>query len=351
MYDFVVYIGRFQLPHKGHISTIKKALDEGKFVIIGVGSAFQRMSLRNPFTFEQRCSLIENSSSIIKDAITAGRIIFVPLEDSVYDDTWWNEHVQRKINSTVKHYYTYHPDKISCPPKIALIGANKDETSYYLSMFPQWERIETDIVDSEVSGTACRELYIQYGLDNVSVNNLLHDYTTPQVIEALKKVIPTQHYEALKARYAFVKAYKAEWGEGPHFTADAIVIRSGHVLLIRRGQEPDTGAWAFPGGFVNNGEAYGAAAVRECLEETGLDLTEYVDCFFVPCNYYDRKDRDERGHVCTYAFLFDLGIGPLPVVEGGDDAESAHWVPLVDIRADNMFADHYYILRDMLKET
>jgi mutator protein MutT len=53
--------------------------------------------------------------------------------------------------------------------------------------------------------------------------------------------------------------------------AIAVVQHNGHFLIGRRG--PDTalaGLWEFPGGKLLPGETPRAAAVRECLEETGL---------------------------------------------------------------------------------
>jgi len=48
---------------------------------------------------------------------------------------------------------------------------------------------------------------------------------------------------------------------------------SRRVLLLRRAIEPGHGKWVFPGGYVDRGEVVERAAVREALEETGLDVT------------------------------------------------------------------------------
>lgn len=42
--------------------------------------------------------------------------------------------------------------------------------------------------------------------------------------------------------------------------------RDGLVLLVQRA---DDGSWGLPGGGVEPGESWAAAAARECLEETG----------------------------------------------------------------------------------
>ncbi|MEX0783783.1 MAG: NUDIX hydrolase N-terminal domain-containing protein [Dehalococcoidia bacterium] len=54
----------------------------------------------------------------------------------------------------------------------------------------------------------------------------------------------------------------------PAVGADAVVIRAGTILLIRRS---DDGLWAMPGGGVDVGETLAEAATRELHEETGLE--------------------------------------------------------------------------------
>jgi ADP-ribose pyrophosphatase YjhB (NUDIX family) len=54
--------------------------------------------------------------------------------------------------------------------------------------------------------------------------------------------------------------------------AGAIVVRNGRVLLGRRAVEPALGLWDIPGGFLNPWELPAAAAAREVLEETGLEV-------------------------------------------------------------------------------
>ncbi|WP_158606373.1 NUDIX hydrolase [Paenibacillus ginsengarvi] len=46
----------------------------------------------------------------------------------------------------------------------------------------------------------------------------------------------------------------------------------GRILLERRAIEPGYGMWALPGGMAEQGESIQACAVREVLEETGLEI-------------------------------------------------------------------------------
>jgi ADP-ribose pyrophosphatase YjhB (NUDIX family) len=54
--------------------------------------------------------------------------------------------------------------------------------------------------------------------------------------------------------------------------AGVLVERDGQVLLVRRRMQPRQGMWTFPAGFVEFDEDPAEAAVRECREETGLEV-------------------------------------------------------------------------------
>lgn len=59
----------------------------------------------------------------------------------------------------------------------------------------------------------------------------------------------------------------------PKVAAGAIIENGGGVVLLRRGIEPAYGKWTFPGGYVNRGERAEDAAIRETLEEVGLNVS------------------------------------------------------------------------------
>lgn len=58
----------------------------------------------------------------------------------------------------------------------------------------------------------------------------------------------------------------------PKVAAAVLIEKDGHVLLVRRNNEPFRGLWTLPAGFINGGEDPAEAAARECLEETGLKV-------------------------------------------------------------------------------
>jgi ADP-ribose pyrophosphatase YjhB (NUDIX family) len=60
--------------------------------------------------------------------------------------------------------------------------------------------------------------------------------------------------------------------QGPKLVAGALFELDGGIVLVQRDIEPGYGKWTFPGGFVERGERTEAAAEREVLEETGLEI-------------------------------------------------------------------------------
>ena len=58
----------------------------------------------------------------------------------------------------------------------------------------------------------------------------------------------------------------------PKVAAIVLVEQGGEVLLVQRDRTPELGKWSLPAGFVNAYEDPQDAAVRECLEETGLQV-------------------------------------------------------------------------------
>jgi len=71
----------------------------------------------------------------------------------------------------------------------------------------------------------------------------------------------------------------------PRPVAGVIPVRDdGHVLLTRRSIDPRSGYWVFPGGYMDVGETAEEAAIRETMEEAGLEVgaLELVGVFTRP---------------------------------------------------------------------
>ena len=59
----------------------------------------------------------------------------------------------------------------------------------------------------------------------------------------------------------------------PKLAVAVLILIGSKLVMMKRGVEPELGRWAFPSGFVDRGEIVQDAAIREVLEETGLDIS------------------------------------------------------------------------------
>ncbi len=109
------------------------------------------------------------------------------------------------------------------------------------------------------------------------------------------------------------------------------------VLLIRRKRDPFAGSWAFPGGFVDVGEAPEQAAGRELEEETGLTGVPLEQL-----HTFGRPDRDPREHVVSVVHYALVEMSACRV-RAADDAREAAWFPVR--RPPPLAFDHGEILR------
>lgn len=137
----------------------------------------------------------------------------------------------------------------------------------------------------------------------------------------------------------------------PALTVDAVAVRGEgefrEVLLIRRGEEPWKGCWAFPGGFVDFGEKPEDAVARELSEE--CNIVGRVSGKDPIVAVRGEPDRDPRGHVVTIFYRMELEDSESEP-SAGDDAAHAEWVKLNEVKLTEMGADHADIIRILQAE-
>ena len=330
MRDALVFIGRFQPFHNGHKAVIDAALEQAKEVVVVVGSCFAARNIRNPFTFEER-------KAMIKAVFPSDNVKVVAVSDYPYDDNKWMNAIQNVVDNTI-------PDAVD----VGLIGHSKDSTSYYLEIFPRWKNhVEVEDVGG-INATDIRTTLFEGSSRYASDVMPKHAFLHMEYIWLKNPDIPT-----IKQEYEMVKKYKEAWKSAPFpptfMTVDAVVVHSGHLLLVKRGDMPGKGLWALPGGFLNQNETMLDGAIRELKEETKIKVPVPVLKGSVKeSKTFDAPNRSSRGRTITQAFFIDLGVGELPKVKGSDDAEKAFWVPFNKVKQEKMFEDHFFIIDNFL---
>jgi nicotinamide-nucleotide adenylyltransferase len=82
-------VGRFQPVHKGHVALIQRALEDCQQVVVGIGSAAAKTSLRNPFSAAERRQML---GACFPNEVAAGRLTIVDVPD-INNPPRWVEHV------------------------------------------------------------------------------------------------------------------------------------------------------------------------------------------------------------------------------------------------------------------
>lgn len=316
-YNTLIYIGRFQPFHKGHLSVVERALQEHKpdnFVFL-VGSTNRTGTVKNPFSFNEVVDQIMRS---IQHTPMGTIFDYHKLADYTYDDATWLSQVQQAITS-------YSPPNHN----VAIIGHKKDESSYYLDKFNNVDVIEYDDVTG-ISGTDIREaLYTNtYGASHFdTVNRFIH----PNAHDTVLRQLATPQFEQVMDEYKDIVSYDpTKYDNTVLVTSDAVVHCDGHILVIERGQNPGKGKLALPGGFIDKGERVVDAIFRELKEETKIDVPiGKLRNSLKGIDYFDDVNRSLRARTITFAGFIDIrGEKCLPKIKGSDDATKAMWIPL-----------------------
>ncbi|MPV85152.1 bifunctional nicotinamide-nucleotide adenylyltransferase/Nudix hydroxylase [Ostreibacterium oceani] len=336
-YDYAIFIGRFQPFHQGHAFVCQRALSQAKKLIILVGSSGNARSLRNPFTFEERQQIINDSLP----PELAKRVIIQPLLDYKYNDKAWTKAVSQQIKTRTNP--TDH---------VALVGHNKDESTYYLALFPEWGFLEVGNL-KDIHATDLRNRY--FACENPA--HFHHPAISATTQQWLQQFSLTDYYQSLQSTYHAIQAFKSEWQQTPYpvifTTVDALVTYQGQALLIRRRNHPGKGLYALPGGFLDGDETLINGALRELFEETQITLNKKTLLARLKNHaVFDDPNRSVRGRTITYCYHFDLSdLEAIPSVCANDDAAETHWLPITTLKRDQFFEDHYFIIQFLLART
>ena len=273
----------------------------------------------------------------------AKRVHSVSLIDYRYNEAKWLAEAQDVVHRAACAVIG-SPDGWA---KIALFGVQRDDSTDYLQLFPQWELDDVgDLITTASDVMESEAIVAQYFTPRAEIKGV------PAPVAAfMEKFKASAEYRSLRDEYGQLLAYKASWASAPFppifVTTDAVVVKSGHVLVVKRKGTPGRGLMALPGGFLNTKEKIVDGCVRELREETGIKLTLIeLKKAIRDSAVFDDPRRSTRGRTITHAFCIDLGDGPLPKVKGGDDAAKAWWIPLKDVMAEpwKFFEDHFDII-------
>lgn len=105
-----------------------------------------------------------------------------------------------------------------------------------------------------------------------------------------------------------------------HLSAGGLVLNNDRILLIRN----RNGHWGLPKGHWEAGELLAETAVREVLEETGLQV-EVGDLAFIT----EFRNTESREHLVQFFFSAEVMGGQLAPQPG--EISGVRWVPTAEV--------------------
>ena len=390
-----VYIGRFQPFHDGHIHILQQAIDTSDKVLVLIGSSHIARNIKNPFTFGERKDMID-SWVLTNYKLVSKWPVVKALRDQPYNDAKWMQSVQELVDDTIKESGWKRSDV-----EVALTGSDRDDSTWYLNSFPQYIN---DLKPAIPPGEGMCATTLRHRLFNDEHSKQEWPDVPKTTYDFLTKFVKTDAFKTLQEEYKFnikyknphlplvnaikalipnmfhnkldeiVNAWLAKQYDRTYVTADACIIQSGHVLVVRRGALPGKGLIALPGGFVKANQTLLDAAVIEPIEETGIRLAEGKNWLrstiailkgsLRAVQNFDSPGRSLRGRTFTTCHLFRLDdTKPLPIVKGQFapledtggvagivETADAFWMEISYARAhpELWFEDHHPMLDTML---
>jgi len=218
MHNYALFIGRFQPFHNGHLTSIRYGLSVSERIIIAIGGYQLASSPFDPW------SALDRKKMILKSLTPEERkkVQFILLRDRLYDEELWKENLTTEI-----HFLTKKNSKI------VIIGHIKDQTSYYLNIFPQWNFIETGNFDN-INGTDIRRLFFQ--------NKTITTRDVPQIVlDFLLKFKMTNSFKSLQNqfnKYNLQDKFNADGLLSSLNLKDSILLRVGSYILLKKSKLP-----------------------------------------------------------------------------------------------------------------
>ena len=340
-YDYAVVIGRFAPCDNGHVERLSRIGGLARQVLVLVSSADRGRESRLPWTADERETMLRAGLGEVADGFVFGRV-----GDHAYHPPGFAEEVTAQLDTLAA----------GGVGEVCVVSRAVDVRPTTLDALPGgWARM------TPPPGLE-RTVMLDALYGDETAFAALESKVPATVFDRLQAFRETDVFAAMAEEHRYVEAYNKSWEVAPYpvvFVAtDVLAVQADtggvpHILLVRRGGIPGKGQWAMPGGYLDPGEELVDGALRELREETGLTLTdaEIKGCL-KRVEVFSDPDRASRGRVITHNHYFALPAGPLPIVEGADDAEHAVWLPLDDLPAlrDRFFEDHYAMVEYILAQ-
>lgn len=334
--SFGVYIGRFEPPHLAHLAVMEEALKQVDCLIIVLGSAQSPRTIKNPFTASERAQMILEMLS--QAGIDPGRVRWVPVRDHLYDEQAWIDEVKTKVYKVIRA-----ASPVEAPPHTPiLIGHIKDESSYYLHHFPEWQFMPTKVI-SPLSATTVRNAYFSQ-----PASEEWRELVPVAVSQFLGAFAHTREYQALQQDYAYLKNQSNDIQLEIAVILFASEQAKDAVWFISRESHPNQGTWSLPITELQRHETAAMCALRIAIEQLDTDPSLlHVE----QGKLFDAPSRSLRGRVITYAIPVWTTDQQTDLLHTASEKGKARWISIEELssRPELFFEDHHEIVHEIVQ--
>lgn len=131
MHYIKAFIGRFQPFHKGHLKVLRAAIDTSDLVVVIIGSSDKLRSMKNPFTATERRMMIEGALRPKE----LKKVVVLEQQDMPGTDEAWAAAIKANVSTSAHVRFPWEREFT-----YTLIGCHKGAETYYLGLFPSWNK-------------------------------------------------------------------------------------------------------------------------------------------------------------------------------------------------------------------
>lgn len=330
-----VYIGRFQPFNRGHAHVLGHCLENYDHTVVLIGSAFKARDIENPFTFEERRDIID--SWLSEQWTTIPSVKIRPLRDYRYNNALWTQAVQQEVAREVERLL----DLSNEPYEITLVGSDRDSSTSYLNTFPQWgQDLRPPFIGiPDLSASRIRRRYFESSLRRSICQGDMHPGLVEASVEFLKTFVKDPAFATLQSQHEFLMAESRRQGEQT-VRADACIVHSGHVLVVRRSSSYGQDLLTLPGSIVPSTQRIRECAIKSVMAQTGIQLAtgrraeeiteSMLDGSIVGFEQFDHPTRSLESRDFANTFLIRLkDTKSLPkLTDRGHNVHCIEWMPI-----------------------
>ena len=134
-----------------------------------------------------------------------------------------------------------------------------------------------------------------------------------------------------------------------HVGAYGILIRDGKIALVKKARGGYKGKYDLPGGGIEHTETPIEALHREMMEEVSGTVIkeELLDVTSTNIKWLMEKDVMEDLHHIGILYLVDIKEENLKIDADGLDSDGAVWLPIEDLKEEQLSPFAWYVLKKL----